>query len=106
MIEEPTIADAIPNRIIHNAYRVILEAHSMRRKKPRAPSPTAKTAKPIPIDFNNKATKTQRHHAVRELVKLLCLSERNRGPVLAKYAVQDIGRNQMQPTRAKARSWR
>lgn len=33
MIGEPTIADAILDRIIHNAHRVALEGDSMRRKK-------------------------------------------------------------------------
>jgi DNA replication protein DnaC len=33
MIGEPTIADAILDRIIHNAHRIALEGDSMRRKK-------------------------------------------------------------------------
>jgi DNA replication protein DnaC len=35
MIGEPTIADAILDRIIHNAHRITLEGDSMRRQKPR-----------------------------------------------------------------------
>ena len=34
MIGEPTIADAILDRIIHNAHRITLEGDSMRRQKP------------------------------------------------------------------------
>jgi DNA replication protein DnaC len=34
MIGEPTIADAILDRIIHNAHRIALEGDSMRRQKP------------------------------------------------------------------------
>jgi len=34
MIGEPTIADAILDRIIHNAHRIALEGDSMRSKKP------------------------------------------------------------------------
>jgi DNA replication protein DnaC len=34
MIGEPTIADAILDRIIHNAHRIGLEGDSMRRRKP------------------------------------------------------------------------
>ncbi|MER8805249.1 ATP-binding protein, partial [Mesorhizobium sp. M0998] len=34
MIGEPTIADAILDRIIHNAHRVTLEGDSMRKQKP------------------------------------------------------------------------
>ncbi|WP_283805574.1 ATP-binding protein [Bradyrhizobium tropiciagri] len=37
MIGEPTIADAILDRIIHYAHRIALEGDSMRRKKPRPP---------------------------------------------------------------------
>ncbi|MET3266029.1 DNA replication protein DnaC [Bradyrhizobium japonicum] len=37
MIGEPTIADAILDRIIHNSHRIALEGDSMRRKKARAP---------------------------------------------------------------------
>lgn len=37
MIGEPTIADAILDRIIHNAHRIALEGDSMRKQK--APSP-------------------------------------------------------------------
>lgn len=31
VIGEPTFADAILDRIIHNAYRIELEGHSMRK---------------------------------------------------------------------------
>jgi DNA replication protein DnaC len=34
MIGEPTIADAILDRIIHNAHRIALEGDSMRKQKP------------------------------------------------------------------------
>jgi len=34
---EPTIADAILDRIIHNAHRIVLEGESMRRKKAARP---------------------------------------------------------------------
>lgn len=37
MIGEPTIADAILDRIIHNAHRLTLEGDSMRRKKAARP---------------------------------------------------------------------
>ncbi len=37
MIGEPTIADAILDRIIHNAHRIALEGDSMRRKKATRP---------------------------------------------------------------------
>ncbi|TJW31038.1 MAG: AAA family ATPase, partial [Mesorhizobium sp.] len=33
MIGEPTIADAILDRIIHNAHRITLEGDSMRKRK-------------------------------------------------------------------------
>jgi DNA replication protein DnaC len=48
MIGEPTIADAILDRIIHNAHRVALEGDSMRRKK---------TARPL-TDVENSETNT------------------------------------------------
>ena len=31
VIDEPTIADAILDRLVHNAYRLELDGHSMRR---------------------------------------------------------------------------
>lgn len=34
MIGEPTIADAILDRIVHNAHRITLEGESMRKRKP------------------------------------------------------------------------
>ena len=34
MIGEPTIADAILDRIVHNAHRINLEGDSMRKPKP------------------------------------------------------------------------
>jgi len=37
MIGEPTIADAILDRIIHNAHRIALEGDSMRKQKQPAP---------------------------------------------------------------------
>ncbi len=37
MIGEPTIADAILDRIIHNAHRIALEGDSMRKQKTPAP---------------------------------------------------------------------
>lgn len=36
MIGEPTIADAILDRIVHNAHRIALEGDSMRKQKPRS----------------------------------------------------------------------
>jgi DNA replication protein DnaC len=33
MIGEPTIADAILDRIVHNAHRITLEGDSMRKRK-------------------------------------------------------------------------
>jgi DNA replication protein DnaC len=37
VIDEPTFADAILDRLVHNAYRLELEGHSMR---PTANGPT------------------------------------------------------------------
>ena len=34
MIGDPTYADAILDRLIHNAYRITLAGDSMRRRKP------------------------------------------------------------------------
>ena len=34
LIGEPTFADAILDRIIHNAYRIVLEGQSMRKMSP------------------------------------------------------------------------
>ena len=37
MFGEPTIADAILDRIVHNAHRVTLEGDSMRKRKSTRP---------------------------------------------------------------------
>jgi DNA replication protein DnaC len=37
MIGEPTIADAILDRIIHNSHRIALEGDSMRKKRASRP---------------------------------------------------------------------
>jgi len=37
MIGDPTYADAILDRLIHNAYRVDLRGDSMRRRNPASP---------------------------------------------------------------------
>ncbi|MDF0523463.1 ATP-binding protein [Bradyrhizobium yuanmingense] len=37
MFGEPTIADAILDRIIHNSHRIALEGDSMRRKEAARP---------------------------------------------------------------------
>lgn len=48
MIGEPTIADAILDRIIHNAHRITLEGESMRKQK--TPRPLTATENPEIID--------------------------------------------------------
>ncbi len=47
MIGEPTIADAILDRIIHNSHRIALEGDSMRKKKQPAPLTAAENAENI-----------------------------------------------------------
>ena len=37
-IDHPTLADAILDRLVHNAYRLALKGESMRRKKALAQS--------------------------------------------------------------------
>jgi len=42
VIDEPTFADAILDRLVHNAYRFVLDGPSLRRDKPPdAPTVTA-----------------------------------------------------------------
>ena len=38
MISVPTIADAILDRVVHNAYRIELEGESLRKKGPDQPT--------------------------------------------------------------------
>ena len=40
VIGEPTFADAILDRLIHNAYRLNLDGPSLRKKKEKAPTKT------------------------------------------------------------------
>jgi DNA replication protein DnaC len=48
MIGEPTIADAILDRIIHNAHRITLEGDSMRKRKSQRPLTSAENSETIP----------------------------------------------------------
>ena len=43
-IDEPTLADAILDRLVHNSYRVNLKGGSMRKRKPPTKNDTASTA--------------------------------------------------------------
>ncbi|PWJ83608.1 DNA replication protein DnaC [Mesorhizobium loti] len=70
MIGEPTIADAILDRIIHNAHRVTLEGDSMRKQK-TPPLLTGAENGEINRNELNQATEDRPHPAVRDLVKLL-----------------------------------
>ena len=42
LIEDPTLADAILDRIIHNAYKITLKGESMRKKKSKLTQPPHK----------------------------------------------------------------
>lgn len=44
MIGEPTIADAILDRIVHNAHRITLEGESMRKRKSSRPLTTSENS--------------------------------------------------------------
>jgi DNA replication protein DnaC len=48
MFGEPTIADAILDRIIHNAHRISLEGESMRKRKSTRPLTTAQNSETNP----------------------------------------------------------
>ncbi len=50
MIGEPTIADAILDRIIHNAHRIELKGDSMRRKSTKPELTTTENAEIISQD--------------------------------------------------------
>jgi DNA replication protein DnaC len=41
VIDDPTLADAILDRLVHNAYKINLKGESMRKKKSKLTSPTA-----------------------------------------------------------------
>lgn len=41
-LQDPTIADAILDRLIHNSYRLTLKGESMRKQKSAAAAKTAK----------------------------------------------------------------
>lgn len=70
LIADPTVADAILDRIVHNAHRIVLQGDSMRKQK-AAPLLTApKTAKSI-IHERNKAPKDRRRQTVPTLAKPL-----------------------------------
>ena len=41
VIDDPTLADAILDRLVHNAYKINLKGESMRKKKSKLTVPTA-----------------------------------------------------------------
>ena len=49
MIGEPTIADAILDRIVHNAHRISLEGESLRKRKPPPHLTNAENSETNPI---------------------------------------------------------
>lgn len=49
MIGEPTIADAILDRIVHNAHRISLQGDSMRKRKPTSPLTGAENSETNPV---------------------------------------------------------
>lgn len=85
VIGEPTIADAILDRIVHNAHRVTFEGDSMRKQRTPPLLTGTKTAKSIANEFN-QATGGRPHPAVRDLVKLLSAIQRNDCPVGEHYS--------------------
>ena len=54
VIDEPTFADAILDRLVHNAYRLALAGPSLR-------NPEAAHAEPAPIDADAAGSKTSTH---------------------------------------------
>jgi DNA replication protein DnaC len=44
LIGDPTLADAILDRLVHNAYRITLTGESMRKRYARTLTPSAPTA--------------------------------------------------------------
>jgi DNA replication protein DnaC len=49
MIGEPTIADAILDRIVQNAHRITLEGDSMRKRKSTRPLTAAPNSETNPV---------------------------------------------------------
>ncbi|MER9127788.1 ATP-binding protein [Mesorhizobium sp. M0959] len=70
LIADPTDADAILDRIVHNADRSVLTATAWESNKQRPSWPVPKTAKSI-IHERDKAPEDQRRQTVRDLVKQL-----------------------------------
>ena len=54
---EPTLADAICDRILHTAYRIELRGESLR--KPQPPPPTRQAITPKPPQHTNDQLKTR-----------------------------------------------
>ena len=55
MIGEPTIADAILDRIVHNAHRIELKGDSMRRKDRKATLTSAENTETIRTETGSQA---------------------------------------------------
>ena len=68
MIGEPTIADAILDRIVHNAHRINLEATACERENQHSPLRAPKTSKRIRVTSTRQPKR--RHLSVRELVEM------------------------------------
>ena len=72
MIGEPTIADAILHRIIHNSHRIALEGDSMRKKKAATLDRGRKQRNQYQLTSTRQPNSPP--PAVRDLVKLLSVS--------------------------------
>jgi DNA replication protein DnaC len=56
IVGDPTLADAILDRVIHNAYRIELSGESLRKAKKARPDPTANVSLIQPTQKKGRAT--------------------------------------------------
>ena len=72
-IGEPTLADAILDRLVHNAYKIALKGDSMRKRQATVPNSASGVSQPCPASRCSAGTNAMRRcPAVLEPVSSLC----------------------------------
>src|SRR5262249_48854054 len=71
MIRDATLADAILDRVVHNAHRISLQGDRMRQNKAPPPRTHAEISESNNPHHTNKASENRLRQTVRDLAKQL-----------------------------------
>jgi DNA replication protein DnaC len=86
-LADPTLADPILDRLVHNGYRVALKGESMRKQKQVAPpKPAARARKPLTEIGSSPIVSLPRFKPARHAPERWRGTNRNAGPASPEYA--------------------